>query len=113
MKELLEKGAMFMTGQKYKDACDIVLRYKDHREALIRREVVVIIPILAAYAPQEFASQYLHQCMLHLQGLIKKDKDRSAAFIAVGQIASAVGSSIAPYLDGILMYIRDGLTSKA
>ncbi|OCK80049.1 hypothetical protein K432DRAFT_405035 [Lepidopterella palustris CBS 459.81] len=113
MKELLEKGAMFMTGQKYKDACDIVLRYKDHREALIRREVVIIIPILAGYAPQEFASQYLHQCMLHLQGLIKKDKDRNTAFIAVGQIASAVGSSIAPYLDGILMYIRDGLTSKA
>ncbi|KAF2500193.1 ARM repeat-containing protein [Lophium mytilinum] len=113
MKELLEKGAMFMTGPRYKDACDMVLRYKDHREPLIRREVVTIIPILASYAPQEFASQYLHQCMLHLQGLIKKDRDRSIAFIAVGQIASAMGSSIAPYLDGILMYIREGLVAKS
>ncbi|TID24911.1 60S ribosomal protein [Venturia nashicola] len=113
IKELLLKGNMFMHGPRYKEACEMVLRYKDHRDSLIRREVINIIPTLASYAPAEFTSSYLHQCMLHLQGLIKRDKDRSPAFVAVGKVASAVGSSIAPYLEGILGYIKEGLALKA
>ena len=113
IKELLLKGNMFMHGPRYKEACELVMRYKDHKDGLIRREVINIIPTLASYAPSEFTSSYLHQCMLHLTGLIKRDKDKSAAFVAVGKVASAVGSSIAPYLEGILGYIRETLTAKA
>jgi FKBP12-rapamycin complex-associated protein len=113
LKELLLKGNMFMHGQRYKDACEIVMRYKDHKDNLIRKEVINIIPTLASYAPAEFTSSYLHQSMLHLQGLIKRDKDRNDAFNAVGKVASAVGSSIAPYLEGILGYIKEGLAMKA
>ncbi|KIW08226.1 uncharacterized protein PV09_01154 [Verruconis gallopava] len=113
IKELLLKGNMFMHGPRYKESCEFVMRYKDHKDGLIRREVINIIPTLASYAPSEFTSSYLHQCMLHLTGLIKRDKDKSAAFVAVGKVAGAVGSSIAPYLEGILGYIRDTLTAKA
>jgi FKBP12-rapamycin complex-associated protein len=113
LKELLLKGNMFMHGQRYKEACEIVMRYKDHKDNLIRKEVINIIPTLASYAPAEFTSSYLHQSMLHLQGLIKRDKDRNDAFNAVGKVASAVGSSIAPYLEGILGYIKEGLAMKA
>ncbi|KAF2398484.1 hypothetical protein EJ06DRAFT_583742 [Trichodelitschia bisporula] len=112
LKELLKEGAMFMSGPRYREACELVMRYKDHKDALIRREVIALIPALAAYAPPEFTSGYLHQSMMHLQGLIKRDKDRSAAFVAVGKVASAVGSSIAPYLESILGYIKEGLTAK-
>ena len=84
MKELCEKGAMFLNGAKYKEACDLVLRYKDHREPLIRREVVIVIPILATYSPQVFASTYLHQCMLHSQGLIKKGSRPQQCFHCCG-----------------------------
>ncbi|KAJ4349705.1 phosphatidylinositol kinase- protein kinase tor1 [Didymosphaeria variabile] len=113
MKELLDKSAMFMNDQKYKETVETVLKYREHRDALVRREVVLIIPILASYSPTEFAAKYLHQCMLHLQGLIRKDRDRDKAFMAIGQIANAVGVAIAPYLDGILGFIQDGLTAKA
>lgn len=113
MKELLDKSAMFMNEQKYKETVEMVLKYREHRDALVRREVVLIIPILASYSPTEFASKYLHQCMLHLQGLIRKDRDRDKAFVAIGQIANAVGVAIAPYIDGILVHIQDGLTAKA
>ncbi|KAF2687451.1 ARM repeat-containing protein [Lentithecium fluviatile CBS 122367] len=113
MKELLDKSAMFMDDRKYKETVETVLKYREHRDALVRREVVLIIPILASYSPTEFASKYLHQCMLHLQGLIRKDRDRDKAFVAIGQIANAVGVAIAPYLDGILGFIQDGLTAKA
>jgi len=113
MKELLDKSAMFMNEQKYKETVETVLKYREHRDPLIRREVVLIIPILASYSPTEFATKYLHQCMLHLQGLIRKDRDRDKAFIAIGQIANAVTVAIAPYLDGILNFIQEGLVSKA
>lgn len=113
IKALLDMGGMFMHGPRYKEACDLVMRYKDHRDSLVRKEVINIIPILASYSPADFTSSYLHQCMLHLQGLIKRDKDKGAAFVAVGKVASAVGSSIAPYLEGILNYIKEGLSMKA
>jgi FKBP12-rapamycin complex-associated protein len=113
MKELLDKSAMFMDDRKYKETVETVLKYREHRDALVRREVVLIIPILASYSPTEFATKHLHQCMLHLQGLIRKDRDRNYAFVAIGQIANAVGVAIAPYLDGILGFIQDGLAAKA
>jgi FKBP12-rapamycin complex-associated protein len=113
MKELLDKSPMFMNEQKYKETVDTVLKYKDHRDTLVRREVVLIIPILAGYSPTEFATKYLHPCMLHLQGLIRKDRDRDKAFVAIGQIANAVGVAISPYLEGILGFIQEGLVAKA
>ena len=112
LKELLAKGEMFMR-EHYLEACEIVLRFKDHREIRIRYEVVTIIPILAAYFPPAFSQMYLHKYMTFLQGQLKKEKERSQAFIAIGKTAIAVESEIAPYLDGILVSVRDGLGYKA
>lgn len=113
VKELLLKGGMFMHDH-YKNACEIVLRYKDYsKDPKIRMQTTIMIPILAGYAPQDFVNQYLHKFMVHLQSLLKNPKDRNPAFIAIGKIASAVCSAIAPYLDGILLYIREGLSVKA
>ena len=114
LKELLIKGGMFMqTGTRYADACDRIFVLKDHRDALIRKQVTIIIPILAAYYPQEFSASYLHKFMMHLQGQLKREKERDQAFIAIGKVASAVGSAVEPYLDGILVYVREGLGLKA
>ncbi|MCJ1320534.1 phosphatidylinositol kinase- protein kinase tor1 [Xylographa vitiligo] len=112
IKELLRTGGMFMN-EYYREACEIVLHYKDHRDMKIRSEVVIIIPILAGYAPSEFSQLYLHKFMTHLQGQLKREKERSSAFIAIGKTANATGSAIAPYLDGILVSVRDGLSYKA
>ena len=112
MKELLLKGGMFMQ-ENYKTACDTTLRLKDHREPRIRAQIVVLVPILAGYSPSDFAATYLHSFMVYLQGQLKKDKDRNAAFIAIGKVANAVGSAIASYLDGIILFVREGLSVKA
>ncbi|UPX14327.1 Non-specific serine/threonine protein kinase [Ascochyta rabiei] len=113
MKELLDKSAYFMNESRFKETAETVLKYREHRDTLVRREVVLIIPRLASYSPTEFAAKYLHQCMLHLQGLIRKDRDRDKAFVAIGQVANAVGVAISPYLEGILGFIQEGLTAKA
>ncbi|EEH19714.1 hypothetical protein PABG_01973 [Paracoccidioides brasiliensis Pb03] len=112
LRELLLKGAMFMN-EHYRNACEIVLRLKDHREPKIRIQIVLTIPILASYAPLEFTNIYLHRFMIYLQAQLKREKERNAAFIAIGKIANAVGNSIAQFLDGIIVYIREGLTLKA
>ncbi|KAI9673478.1 MAG: phosphatidylinositol kinase- protein kinase tor1 [Caeruleum heppii] len=111
-KELLLKGGMFMN-DRYREACDIIYRYKDHRDALIRRQVVTLIPILASYAPLDFVNAYLHKFMIHLNALLQKEKDRNPAFIAIGNVALAVNSAIAPYLNDIVIHVRQGLAVKA
>ena len=112
LRELLQKGAMFMHAH-YKESCEIVLRLKEHKDVKIRSQIVVIIPILAGYAPEEFCKSYLHKFMTYLLGQLKKDKDRNESFLAIGKIANAVGSQISIYLDSILLYVRDALSIKA
>ncbi len=112
IKELLQQGGMFMHDH-YQEACEIVFKMKDHRDPVIRRTVVLLIPQLANYAPTDFAQTYLHKFMVFLSGMLKKDKERNDAFLAIGNIANAVKSAIAPYLDGVLIYIREGLSVKA
>lgn len=112
LKELILKGTMFMK-ENYRNACEIVLRLKDHRDPKIRTQVVLTIPILASYAPTDFTEVYLHKFMIYLQAQLKRDKERNSAFIAIGKIANAVGPAIAQYLDGIIIYIREGLAMKA
>lgn len=113
-KELLVQGGMFMHGTRYKEVCERVLmqQYREHRDPTIKRTVVEIIPILAGYAPKEFCHNYLARSMQHLQTLLKDPKQRNMAFVAIGKIAHAVGSQIAPYLDTILLHIRDALSIK-
>ncbi|ORY61495.1 phosphatidylinositol 3-kinase-like protein [Pseudomassariella vexata] len=112
LRELLEQGAMFMQDH-YQEACDIVFKHKDHRDHIIRKTVVQLIPDLANYAPAEFAHSHLHKFMLYLSGMLKKDKERNDAFFAIGNIANSVKSAIAPYLDGVLIYVREGLSLQS
>ena len=111
LRELVIYGAMFMENF-YRNACEIVLRLKDNREARIRTQVVLILPVLADYAPMDFITNYLHRFMIYLQAQLKREKERNAAFIAIGAIAKAVGSAITQYLDGIIIYIKESLTLK-
>lgn len=112
IKELLLKGGMFMNDH-YREVCNIVVHYKDHRDLLIRRQVVALIPILASYAPMDFVKNHLAKFMSHLEGLLRNERDRNPAFIAVGKIASAIGSAVSPYLHVILSCVRMGLEFKA
>ena len=97
---------------RYKEICELILKYKDHRDVLIRKTVIQIIPALATFETDTFVSNYLNSAMNHLLGQLKKEKDRSGAFIAVGKVAIAVGSRIGIYLDPILQTIKEGLSIK-
>ena len=110
-RELLLRAGMFMH-ERYREVCEIVLKFKDHRDNLIRRSSITLIPILAAYNPEDFVTHYLHKCMLYLQIQLKRERERGVSFLAIGQVAIAVGSSMNPYLDEVLRSIKEGLSLK-
>ncbi|CAG8528851.1 8861_t:CDS:10, partial [Acaulospora morrowiae] len=111
-RELLNHARAFMH-ERYKTVCETILRYKDHRDGLIRRTVISLIPVLAEFDDKEFVATNVHKCMVYLLAQLKRDRDRSNAFIAIGQVSCAVGSNMGPYLDSILNNIKEGLSTKA
>ncbi|KAI9000239.1 armadillo-type protein [Gaertneriomyces semiglobifer] len=111
LRELISHKGMY-PAEKYRTLCESVLKYKDHRDGLVRRTVILMIPVLAQFDPADFVTAYLNGCMAYLLSQLKKDRDRSAAFIAIGKVAIAVGSSMGPYLDATLQNIKEGLNAK-
>lgn len=111
IEELLKQGGSFMHGH-YLEICETVFRFRDHGNVEIRRTVVILIPELAHYSPTQFSQSYLHKFMVFLLGMLKKDKDRNSAFLAVGNIAAAVTNAMLPYLDVIMKNFGEVLSLK-
>ncbi|KAJ9051250.1 phosphatidylinositol kinase- protein kinase tor1 [Entomophthora muscae] len=111
LKELLVDSGMFMKDY-YREAGDVVLKYKDHRELLIRKTVITLIPLLATYNPTEFATLYLQKSMVYLISQLHKEREKSESFFAVGQISVAAGTKVTPFVDAIIQCIKDTLSPK-
>lgn len=111
LRELIGYKGMYPQ-EKFNILCESVLKYKDHRDALIRKTVVVMIPSLAQFDSDAFVNTYLNFCMNHLFNQLKKERDKSAAFISIGNVAIAIGSNMSPYLDTTMANIKEGLTVK-
>ncbi|KZT69244.1 phosphatidylinositol 3-kinase [Daedalea quercina L-15889] len=110
-RELLLHGGMFMK-ENFMDAAALILSFKTHRDALVRKMVITLIPTLAVYDPQTFSEHHLHQAMAHLLTQLDKPNERSVAFIAIGHVASAMGSEMKPFLESIMYHIKQGLQSR-
>lgn len=80
VRELLRHSGKFLDG-KFRDLSDLIMRFKDHREGMIRRAVIALIPELARFDPIAFSETQLKSSMGYLLGQLKKEKDRSAGNI--------------------------------
>ncbi|KAF9929593.1 phosphatidylinositol kinase- protein kinase tor1 [Linnemannia zychae] len=120
IRELVLHANMFMY-ERFKGTCETVLRFRNHRDGLVRRTVVNLIAVLAAYDPADFIDCYLDTSMVHLLDQVQMDRerryitelDRSTAFIAIGKIALVAKQDMESYLDGLMQCIRDGLRAKS
>ena len=112
IKQLLVHCGMFMESH-YTEICDHILRLKDHRDGRVRNQVVNTIPSLAKYSPLDFVRLYLKPFLVHLVSQLKKDKERGPAFVAVGNVAKAIGNPICPYLDTVIAVARETLATKS
>ncbi|KAF9054520.1 atypical PIKK FRAP protein kinase [Panaeolus papilionaceus] len=110
-RELLLHSGMFMR-ESFLDTADQILRFRSHRDALVRKMVITLIPSLAVYDTQTFTEHFLHKAMAHLLTQLEKPNERSFAFIAIGHTAKAVTSEMKPFLDSIMMHIKQGLQGR-
>lgn len=111
---LLTHGGSFMK-KLYHEVTDQVMELRDHKDALVRRTVIEIIPSFAAYNPGEFTRSYLGSAMNHLIAQLntKNPTIRVLCYVSIGKISMSVGSNLAPYLDPVLRAIGETLNSKA
>ncbi|KIM44660.1 hypothetical protein M413DRAFT_25110 [Hebeloma cylindrosporum] len=110
-RELLLHAGMFVK-ENFLDTADQILRFKAHRDLLVRKMVITMIPSLAGYDTQTFTEHFLHKAMAHLLTQLEKPNERSFAFIAIGHTATAVGSDMKPFLDSIMLQIKQGLQGR-
>ena len=95
--------------------CRTVLAYKDHRERLVRRTVVGLVPKLARFERETFIAQVLPGCLKYLLKTMKGTAtgERGAAFMAIGKLAQAVGPAMAPQLDAVVSQVQSALVSRS
>lgn len=63
--------------ESFLDTAEQILRFKSHRDSLVRKMVITLIPTLAAYDTQTFSEHYLHKSMSHLLTQLEKPNERS------------------------------------
>jgi FKBP12-rapamycin complex-associated protein len=80
LRELFDSNSKFLDG-RFVEICEIVLRYKEHREHLIRRTVMIMIPDLAKFEPDAFVESYFDHSMVYLLGQLKKEKERPVGIV--------------------------------
>ncbi|KAG8958873.1 phosphatidylinositol kinase- protein kinase tor1 [Tulasnella sp. 419] len=110
-RELFLHAGMFMKDH-FVESADTTLRYREHKDSLIRKTVITLIPTLAVYDTQSFSDQFLHKAMAHLLSQLKKPTERSLAFVAIGHVAAAVGSDMKGFLEPIMASIKEGLQQR-
>ena len=98
--------------ENFVDTAEQILRFKTSKDPLIRKMVITLIPTLALYDTQTFSETFLHHAMAHLLTQLDKPTERSFAFIAIGHVATAVGSEMKPFLEPIMTNIKSGLQNR-
>ncbi|KAJ7066549.1 phosphatidylinositol 3-kinase [Mycena amicta] len=101
-------GGMFMK-DVFSAATDKILQFRAHRDLLIRKLVLSLIPSLASYDTQTFSDRYLRKAMGHLVDALERPTDRAMAFTAIGHTAVVVKSEMKPFLETIMDHIKQGL----
>ncbi|KAK5863187.1 hypothetical protein PBY51_000236 [Eleginops maclovinus] len=98
--------------ERFDQVCRWVLKYRISKNPLIQMTTLNLLPRLAAFQPNTFTDQYLPDTMGYLLACLKKEKERTAAFQALGLLVVAVRTEIQPYLPKILEIIKAALPPK-
>lgn len=63
--------------ETFLDTAEQILRFRTHKDALVRKMVITLIPTLAVYDTQTFSEHFLHRAMGHLLTQLEKPNERS------------------------------------
>ncbi|XP_040182261.1 serine/threonine-protein kinase mTOR isoform X3 [Rana temporaria] len=98
--------------EKFDQICRWVLKCRSSKNPLIQLTILSVLPRLAAFKPCAFTDLYLQDTMTHLLSCVRKEKERTLCFLALGLISVAVRSEIRCYLPKILEHVKTALPPK-
>ncbi|CCH60866.1 hypothetical protein TBLA_0D03670 [Henningerozyma blattae CBS 6284] len=118
-RELLSLKEGSYIKNKYDEIYQSTMKFKDFKFDVIRKEIYLILPLLASFDSKLFTTKYLDQSMVHYLSVLKNINqnttnfaDKSSILVSIGDISFEVGSSIVPYMEQILENIRLSLQTK-
>nr|GEW20723.1 serine/threonine-protein kinase TOR isoform X2 [Tanacetum cinerariifolium] len=109
--ELLRNSGEFMMS-RYKEVAEIVLRYLEHRDPLVRLSITSLLPRIAHFLRDRFVTNYLKICMNHIFVVLKIPTERASGFIALGEMAGALDGELVHYLPTITSHLRDAIAPR-
>lgn len=65
----------------YADTADTILKFKTHRDPMVRKTVIALIPTLAIYDTQSFSEHFMHKTMAHLLEQLQKPSERAPGML--------------------------------
>ncbi|KAF8668205.1 Atypical PIKK FRAP protein kinase [Rhizoctonia solani] len=111
-KELLKRGGMLLQ-DSYQEASGNILALRQHRDGMVRRSCIAILPDLAAYDSDLFSFQHMRGVITHLLAVTVKPTtpdERGLAFKVIGALAKALQTGIMSMMDKIVERIHEALT---
>ncbi|KAJ6385559.1 hypothetical protein OIU77_028693 [Salix suchowensis] len=97
---------------RYKEVAEIVLRYLEHRDRLVRLSITSLLPRIAHFLRDRFVSNYLEICMNHILAVLRIPAERGSGFIALGEMAGALDGELVNYLPTITAHLRDAIAPR-
>ncbi|PVU91733.1 hypothetical protein BB561_004248 [Smittium simulii] len=94
---------------------ELSLKLREHREISIRKEVMVLLPLIADYSPTDMSAKtaagesYMERAMGFLIPQSKKKSDQEDAFIAIGKMALATKELYTSFLVPTMATLRSYL----
>lgn len=61
---------------RYRDLVTTVLSFREFFDKVVRRAAVSLLPLLAGFAPERFASTYLGECNAVVLGILRNPEER-------------------------------------
>ncbi|CAH9071216.1 unnamed protein product [Cuscuta epithymum] len=109
--ELLRNTGEFMMS-RYREVAEIVLRYLEHKDRLVRLSITSLLPRIAHFLRDRFVTNYLTICMNHILHVLKIPAERDSGFIALGEMAGALDGELINYLPTITSHLRDAIAPR-
>ena len=107
---LLSHSKQDLQMDQYVEICDSVLKCKDHKNLAIRKELMVLIPKLAAFSTPTFVARYMKDAIAFILDFIAKKavKERGAGFVALGQLCKTLPrDKLQPHIKAIFKLMAD------
>ncbi|THG17869.1 hypothetical protein TEA_016039 [Camellia sinensis var. sinensis] len=97
---------------RYREVAEIVLRYLEHRDRLVRLSITSLLPRIAHFLRDRFVTNYLAICMDHFFAVLKTPAERASGFVALGEMAGALDGELVHYLPTITAHLRDAIAPR-